>query len=57
MVNYDVVEHVTDRQNNEGLANEKLQEYLETVDNTKTIRFIKITRVGVLFEGLVIHDA
>jgi hypothetical protein len=57
MVNYNVIEHVTDRCNNVGDANEKVKEYLETVDNTKVIRFVKITRVGVLYEGSVIHDA
>jgi hypothetical protein len=57
MVDYNVTEYVTDRCNNVGTANEALQTYLETVDNTKTIHFIKIIRVGVLYEGSVIHDA
>jgi len=51
MVDYNVTEYVTDRCNN------VLQAYLETVDNTKVIHFIKIIRVGVLYEGSVIHDA
>jgi hypothetical protein len=57
MVDYSVTEYVTDRCNNVGAANDALQAYLETVDNTKVIHFIKIIRVGVLYEGSVIHDA
>lgn len=57
MVNYNVIAYETDRKNSVESALVDLHAQLETVDNSKTIRFLKVIKVGTKAEGLAIYDA
>jgi len=56
MTNFDITSYETDRENNAEAANNALEAQLDTIANTKTTRFIKIIKVGVLYQGLLLYD-
>lgn len=56
MANYAITDHVTEQGTLEEVA-AALETYIETVDNTKSIRYLRIHPEGNLFRGVVLHDA
>lgn len=57
MANYNVTAFETARKSNAEGALTDLHTQLETVDNSKTLRFLKVIKVGHLYQGLAIYDA
>jgi len=56
MVNYVVTDFATARKASAELALADLTTQLDTIDSSKTLRFLKIIKVGTLWEGLAIYD-
>ena len=56
MTNFDITSYETDRENNAETANDALEAKLDTIANTKTIRFVKIVKIGVMYQGLLLYD-
>ena len=57
MVNYAVEGFATARKASAELALADLTTQLGTVSDSKTLRFLKVVKVGTLWEGLAIYDS
>ena len=57
MVNYIVTGFATARKASAELALADLTTQLGTIPDAKTLRFLKVVKVGTLWEGLAIYDS
>lgn len=57
MANYDILTYSTGRKDNAGAANNALEAKLDAIDDSKTLHLVKLVKVGVTWEGIIIYNA